>query len=474
MIATFRAASAGQPLPSTDSGPYLLPVLNLKEGRGLINPAWDVSAAFDPTEKRFLQYPPGFTYLVSWMMKGASPSEIFIALAALGAATIVSAALLLWEIVREYEYAWANFWVCLAGLLGLLSTAFGHSAGRPDIAGALLATMGLWAVSKLRGRTRFCLAGAFLGALGWLQPGMAVLAGFALLIWIVSIGLPALTRLQNLLWCGTGAVLVFLALAAFYPFPLRLLLAGVLDHARSAVLPTHSASPVYYFFLQPGYFGYALAFAGAGALFLLNRRWQRDIWSWGAVLLLLGATYYLALRSPNRSYNLFAFSPIVFVGLAHGLAKAATGRPLWANSLAAVLLLPGLAGFARQWLVCEANLRNGVKLVEAQDEIARMGLGSQPVLVSVSLWAPASGAGIKNLQLLTATRDPERQLLDLPPGSTYLMQQAYSGRDVPPELTGFRLVSHNFRPSMFAIGGMKLATSTSGYAFARYERTPAP
>ncbi|MBA3938204.1 MAG: hypothetical protein H0X38_12130, partial [Planctomycetes bacterium] len=308
-----------------------------------------------------------------------------------------------------------------------------------------------------------------LGAVAAAHPVAAAMLGWATLLVIVATVpgrlLPAIASTAG------GALATLGLLLCWYPFPLHDLLAGLLANGRGALFGVDSSLVIAGWLTnrEVTMLGALVLLAAVCGMGALRTRWpgRRP----RLLLLALGGlliTCAWFLRIPVRTYNALAVMP-VWLGLtlvACRFRGIGPGPPGWRSSaaLSAVIASAGL-GFCYQAVAWTWTRSHGATLAEARATLAGLlANDSGPVAVSPLFWCASED--------YPRLRCWEDQSDEAPRAAVVMLQQAFRGRQEPPPLPGYRLITDHLARGRPELAGVPLANTWGGYGFAIYRKEP--
>jgi hypothetical protein len=452
------------PVPSGDSQAFVPAALSLDAGNGLRNPVAQLSRDLDPAgQARFVQYPPLFPLTIALLMPAPSPRNAFGGLAVLNVLNLVLA---VWLFVRCLPLS--HGLALAAATLGLATSLLGQQTGRPEPLAMLWVLLAAHALLTVKPAAAWLSCGILLGLTGATQPMAGVILGL-LLAAFLSVRLPMRAALLATGQLLALSVLVFFAVLALSPLGIGETLDGIRRHADLTLVDRRSGERlITYWITHPGATFYALPFLLLVAPALSGlRAWRSAVRSpllCGLCLALLAAVVWNSTgRSPEHSYNLVLFAPLVFAANLHWAFRS--------ESEAARALVPAIhaltaLGYLRAVVLFGFFLAHGISLETARAQLARIAPTAHgPISVTPSLWVLSED--YSHLRAVPAGTPAE--FLE---GDLLILQQNYSGQRVPPRLAGLRLVENHFVERSCHLLGLPVARTVPGYAFAVYRREP--
>jgi hypothetical protein len=451
------------PVWDGDSECFLPVAISLSHGDGLVNPIWRPMNVYDESHPERLTW-HGFLYpmLLAWLTPSPTYIGIRKVVSGIWILTLLLSSFAIYKKVSRPEpLDWKHGCLLLAsslGIAGLLS-----DGGRPELLVSLFLAAGLALAAVAPSRSHWLIFGSLLGLMMATSPVPAFLG-------ILVLGVYACARLRVfeairfLLGTYSVGLAVFLLCFAMYPFSLKAWLIGMALHSKHAViwiegglLHKMGEGPILLLF-------YSLLIIGCIAgLIACVKYWRCVGWRSGFIIflgLLIGATYYFAIRSPGRSYNMMTFSPVIIFLLVTFYEQTAKNTQIkQSNSIYfAILFVCALCslGFVRQAAVFPYFIKNGVSYSSAKEELNRLIDSGESVGVTSGLFS------------LTEAIDRIRIFQTEPDGTYLFVQQVNHGQLLPPKIPGYTMVKNTFsevRPTLF---GIKIANTCSGYNFAIY------
>ena len=337
----------------------------------------------------------------------------------------------------------------------IIYVSLSASQGRPELLAAILILM--WGLADRHGTTerwRIAMAACFLGLLGITQPTVAAIASVWFLVILLTDG-PPRQAVKAWIAANMGAFLILLLLSSMlYPYSLFEWFNGLLQQATNVANRNDDGALLKYWFASPerplhGVFvlGSVLAIGWAG-----RRQGVRSLFflSWCTACWFL---WYMSMRIPALVYNAAVFVPWAVVALMarHGGRE----RHFWRELLVCgVAVVSSLAIFSRPYAILSGGDR--VAFVRDIDNLRANTPGqillSAPLLVGAvpfHQWSAYRVLEIGNAKICNK-------------GSKQIINQANSGRFIPPELTGCQLLEDRFVPPLVPI--VPLVPKSYGYA----------
>jgi hypothetical protein len=451
-LALVAFAARAYPTPSTDAPGFLVSALNLRLGRGFVNPFYPQMAFADPTgAQRHVFYPPLFPLVVSALMPRPTPTGAFLVVAGLAAATVLLSCGLFLQLARKAEGALAGSTAAIIGLslCGLATTSL-PTLGRAEALAAALVVVAALGGLRLEGARLVVFLGIVTGLVAASQPfGAVELTAMIGLAW--SIREPTTTALARTAAVAAIGLAVFATVLALSPYGLRETVAGILR----AYPHTPWASPPGEGWWKPWVTARRSTFQGplfllavlCGAHLLARRGGARSRPGFAAFALVLAACLYHGslTHHSRRNYNALLLSPLAFGLVVHWFAasKAWAGlraaRALRAACLACVLgTAIGFLGYlaAFPWFLAHAR---GLEPMRAAWSTVPFPAGARIVLMG-NLW-PLSEDYARMERLSPAALGDVMRRRPVP---MVALGQRPEHRGSPPPLPGFDLIYDGF------------------------------
>jgi hypothetical protein len=460
LAAAFCVAAAAAMWPSIDGdGPAYFPAA-VEWGRhhALANPVWlpPLNDSIDGVGGRRYVY-HGFVYQLvvgaAGRHLGASPQG-----------TVYAAYLIHW-LTAACSAAAVLVWSRLVGVWRVLSAAVLPLAmlalsvawhGRMEPLAMLIVAIAVLCWFYLPSPWKEGSAGAALALLTFTSPACGVLGGLA-----VSAAMFAnqdSIRPRSLLALLIGGLVSTALILTWYPYPLRDWIGGVSRHARinlglvafQGFTPTWLTRPELPLLLV-SFGGIA---AGAATWLFDYARELRGRWLiWATALLFAVGLWRLAFVKSEASYNAVVWLPAL------ATLALADSRSRWLPRVAVIGLLLPIAGLGRSTLQLASARRHTPSFGDLEERLAQV--ASDDLAVSSGLWLAASDLHRVHV---TSIDKPERDI--------FVVQQAYTGRSIPPTYTGYRLVENRFGPAV-TIMGFPISRTGGGWSYAVYKRESA-
>lgn len=465
------ASASMYPVPGGDAAVFMPAAINLKAGRGLTNPLWEVYP--DPTgQHRYLEHPSLFQMVVSGCMWKSETRNAFIVLAIFDALTLTlyAAFLCTAKFTRTLMASVGGLIVLVASLFALAFLIFINPSGRPEALSALILSLGMAAVTWLPRRSWPVCLGIAIGVAAAIHPTHGIfIACLVGMVFLLTASVPQAIR--NALFAAAIAAPLFWVLLSLSPYPVGETLHAVSRHAAFANAPDYRLSTMatYYLRLAPwsGLYllGLSLALVWCGLYFWRSAedRMTRSARLAG-VLLTAFAFWFFSVRRPNASYYLMMLAPAIAAGALYLFAarRGADVRrwpalPLWI--LAAFFGIFSL-GLARDVALFVDYRTDGVSFADAQRDFDHLVHSTARVIsVSESFWVLTDEfERIRIVERGTAS------------GDLMVLQQTQRGSLTPPVIPGYRLLSQRFISHPPRLFGLPIARTMPGYAFAVFAR----
>jgi hypothetical protein len=322
------------PTPGTDAPSFLASAIDLRLGRGLVNPFYPQMAFADPTgARRHVYYPPLFPLAVAALMRRPAPADAFVAVALLRAASILLSCLLLLRLARIAAPGLDRGTAALvaASLCGLATSAL-PTLGRPEALATLLVVAAALGAMRLRGATLVVFLGVLTGLLAATQPFGAVELA-------IVIGLAFSIRERTAVAAGRTAAVaaiglgVFAAVLAVSPHGLRETLAGMArayPHTPWAAPPGEGWWRPWVTARRSTFYGplFVLAILCGAHLLARTPPRSRPVF-WACALALCACLYHGSLtHHSRRNYNALLLAPLAFGIVVYWFAASAA----WATT----------------------------------------------------------------------------------------------------------------------------------------------
>ena len=467
------------PTPGTDAPSFLASAIDLRLGRGLVNPFYPQMAFADPTgARRHVYYPPLFPLVVGALMRRPTPADAFLAVAVLRAASVLLSCLLLLRLARRAGPtldAGAAALVAVS-LCGLATSAL-PTLGRPEALATLLVVVAALGATRLRGPALVAFLGAVTGLVAATQP-------FGAVELTIVIGLAWSIRERTAVAVGRTAAVaaiglaVFAAVLAVSPHGLRETLAGMArayPHTPWAAPPGEGWWRPWVTARRSTFYGplFVLALLCGAHLLARNPPRSRPVF-WACALALLACLYHGSLtHHSRRNYNALLLSPLAFGIVVYWFAASTT----WAATrvkragrvacLACVLLTAtGFLGtvVAFPWFLAHGR---GLEAARADWRSVPFPPGARVVLMG-NLWALSEDYDRMELLSPLALGDAMRRR----PMPVLALGQRPEHRGAPPPLAGFDLIHDGFNREWTRRPPVLRWFLEEDYSFAVYRPVP--
>jgi len=471
-LALVVFARHAYPTPGTDAPSFLVSAINHRLGRGLVNPFYPQRAFADPTgAQRHVYYPPLFPLAVSALMRRATPTDAFLAVAWLRVASVLlSCALLLAVALRADRGLAGSTAALIAFSLCGQATSWLPTLGRPEALATLLVIVAaLGALHRgppsreglhrgppsreglrLDGAALVAFLGAVTGLLAATQPfGAVELVAVIGLAW--SIREPTAAVLARTAAVAAIAAAVFAAVALPSPHGLAETLAGMArayPHTPWSAPPGEGWWKPWVTARRGTFYGplYALALL-CGAHLLARRGGVRSRPAFAAFALALAACLYHGslTHHSRRNYNALLLSPLAFAVVVGWFAASRSWIGSRWTRLGRAACLACVLGTAAGFLGHVAGLPWFVAHGRGLDE-ARAAWRSVPfpagarIVLMGNLWPLSEDYGRMELLSPAALGDVMRRR----PVPVLALGQRREHHGTPPPLREFTLLHDSF------------------------------
>jgi hypothetical protein len=479
-LALVVFAAHAYPTPSTDAPGFLVSAINLRLGRGFVNPFYPQMAFADPTgAQRHIFYPPLFPLVVSALMPRPTPTGAFLVVAGLAAVSVFLSAAVLLQLARQAEGRLARSTAALIALsLCGLATAWLPTLGRAEALATLLVVVAALGALRLDGAALVAFLGIVTGLVAASQPfGAVELTAVIGLAW--SIREPTRTVLARTAAVAAIGLALFAAVLALSPHGLTETVAGMLrayPHTPWASPPGEGWWKPWLTSRRSTFYGPLFVLAvSCGALLLARRGEVRSRPAFVAFAMILAACLYHGslTHHSRRNYNALLLSPLAFGLVVSWFAasrswRGARGaRGLRAACLACVLgTATGFLGYlaAFPWFLAHGR---GLEPMRAAWRTVPFPAGARIVLMG-NLWALSEDYGRMERLSPAALGDAMRRR----PVPVLALGQRPEHGGTPPPLTGFVLIHDSFNRDWPGRPPLLRYFLEEDYSFAVYEPTP--
>ena len=481
-VALLAFGRCAYPTPGTDAPSFLASAIDHRLGRGLVNPFYPQMAFADPTgARRHVYYPPLFPLVVSALLRRPTPTDAFLAVAALRAASVLLSCALLIRLARRAgpELDGVTGVLVAASLCGL-STHWLPTVGRPEALATLLVIVAALGALRLAGMPLVVFLGVMTGLVAATQPFGAVeltlLIGLGWSIRETTGG--TLSRTAGVAALGLA---VFAGVLAVSPHGLRETLAGMArayPHTPWDAPPGEGWWKPWTTARRSTFYGALFALALACGAHLLARRGparSRPAF-WGFALALLLCLYEGSLtHHGRRNYNALLLSPLAFGLVVSWFAASRTWAPNAAARVGRAACLACVFGTAIGFLGHLAAfpwfLAHGRGLEAARAEWRSVPVPpAARVVVMGNLW-PLS-EDYDRMELLSPAWLGE--VMRRRPAPFVVLGQRPEHRGTPPPLSQFVLIHDGFNRAWSRRPPLLRFFLDEDYSFAVYRRAPEP
>jgi hypothetical protein len=462
------ASTLMYPVPGGDATVFMPAAINLKAGRGLTNPLWEMYP--DPTgQHRYLEHPPLFQMVVSACMWKSETKNSFLVLAIFNALTLTlyAAFLCTAKFVRKVIASAAGFVALVLSLFALAFVIF-INAGRPEALSTLILSLGIGVATWLPQKYWPVCFGIAIGVVAAIHPAHGIfIACLVVVVFFHTATIPQAMRKMTL--AAVIALPLFWILLALSPYPVWETLRAIFRHAAIANAPDEEITvAAFYLRLAPwsGLYllGLSLVLIWGG---IYSWRGGKDRVSSSARLATLLLTafvfWFFSIRRANAGYYLMMLAPALatvafyLIDVRRILARRLPSFPFW---IAAAFFTVFSLCLARDIALFADYRTEGVSFADAQKEFDELARSTDKVIsVSESFWVLASDFD----RICVVERG-------IPSGDLMVLQQTQRGLLSPPVISGYRLLSHRFishPPKWF---GLPIARTMPGYGFAVFAR----
>jgi hypothetical protein len=442
------------PTPGTDAPSFLATAIDQRLGRGFVNPFYPQMAYADPTgSRRHIYYPPLFPLTVAALMRTATPSDAFLAVALLRAASVLLSCALMLRVADRAEGRLAPSTAALIALsLCGLATNWLPTLGRPEALATLLVIVAALGALRLRGAVLAVFLGIVTGLVAATQP-FGALEFVAVIALAASVREPSRVALGVTTAAAALGLVVFAVVLALSPHGLSATLAGM---AHAYPYTPWSAPPGEEWWKpwltarRSTLYGPLFMLAVlCGAHLLVRRGGVRSRPLFALSVLALAVFLYLGslTHHSRRNYNALLLSPLLFAVLVHWFvaSRGWTGAHWTRLGRAACLACAlgtagGFLGYlaAFPWFVAHGH---GLAEARAAWRAVPFPAGGRIVLMG-NLWALSED--YDRVELLSASALGE--VMRRRPVPVLALGQRREHRGVPPPLAGFVLLRGFFNP----------------------------
>jgi len=449
------AASNVWPAIDGDGAAYFTPAVEWSRGHALVNPVWlpPLNDSIDGSGSRRYVY-HGFLYqmVVGKIGRslGAAPGGAVRAAYLIHwlAAVLTSAAILIWS---QFTGIWRTLAAIVLPIAMLALSVSCH--GRMEPLAILLIGAATLCWYFVASPWRETCVGITVSLLAFTSPTCGALAGVVLLIALFAVREPI--RLEQVFGAAIGMLCASVAAIWWYPYPISDWIGGVWRHSHIYVSLTPFQGFVTTWLTRPDLPSFLLSFGviAIGAiswLFHRGREINRGWILWIPAFVFMLALWRLAFVKSEAVYNAVVWTPLLAC-----LAAANRQSSLRAAMLVLALLAP-VAGLTRNALLLASSRSEAPSFAQLHERLATVDHGE--LAVSSGLWL-----AVDNPVRVQVTPS------DAPTGSTFVEQQAYTGRSSPRQYDGYRLVENRFGPPITLLG-LPISRGSSGWSYAVYVR----
>ena len=475
-LALVAFAAHAYPTPSTDAPGFLVSAINLRLGRGFVNPFYPQMAFADPTgAQRHIYYPPLFPLLVSALMPRPTPTDSFLVVAGLRAASVLLSCGLLLRLARMAEGPLAGSTAVLVGLaLCGLATNWLPTLGRSEALATLLVVVAALGALRLFGAALVAFLGVMTGLVAASQPfGALELTAVIGLAW--SIREPTRATVARATAVAAIGLVVFATVLALSPHGLAETVAGILrayPHTPWASPPGEGWWKPWLTARRSTFYGPLLALALLCGAHLLARRGpvrSRPAF-WAFVLALAILLYHGSLTHHSlRNYNALLLSPLVFGRVVFWFAASRTGTSSrlarFGRAACLVCALGTAIGFlgylaAFPWFLAHGR---GLEAARAEWRTIPFPAGARIVLMG-NLWPLSEDYGRMERLSPAALGEAMRRR----PVPVLVLGQRPEHRGTPPPLSEFVLIHDGFNRAWTGRPALLRYFLEEDYSFAVY------
>jgi hypothetical protein len=466
----------GYPMGETDSLWFPPAAVSYHNGMGLMNYLHEPSHQFDQTgQMRFLFYPPGFPLILSKLMIDSTGRGAMIGITFINFISLILSAILFYKvsITESGKFSRSAFVLSTLGLFAISTYLGAFRLGRPDFLGTVYILLILFIQKKLPVPYREIFSAVILGLLAWTHP-------VGTFFTCAQLGMHYAWYQPFSKWIGSlsaiygGGLAIFLLCMAASPYGFYDSFEGIYLHANATLIHGTAHHFVKYWIMHTYATCYGILFI-ATAILLVWYFWKKkdEIQTrWGvllfAIIFLLILEHFIA-EAWDRSYNLWVLSPlfIAFV-LQVCSGKLPEFKPLskTLSKITVVILVLCSIGYIHTLGLFHLYLNSNYRLEQARQDFAEITKNRTGIIgVSKSLWMLSENYpqmrsfGLKPLELHA-------------PAELIFLQQRHTDLKTPPEISGYKLLQHNFLPQQAVLFGIPLSPTVPGYYFAVYERLP--
>jgi len=467
----FGLSLSGLPLPNRDAPNFMQFSINQAGGRGLINRYFTMDFSGG---QRLVWHGWLVEMLYAVLLWRSDYAALFILKAIVAIAALLGSALLFVRVLARSQSDDVLPGSVFASLL-LVGLVPALLSWRPEPFVTLLIALTAIALPNTPVAYRWLIWGVSLGFIGAAHPAAGVLSALGCGIyfsWILDWRRAILAMAAS---AGTAAGSLLLATVLFYPYRLYEWFYGLYWHAKH--LGPAPGSMVDHWFLEWERFGYGGWYLGALVLscWAAWRRRRAIGFPVGVVVfagLAAAFAWLTAVWVSARNYNLVLFAPLVCLMLLEGYVSLATSgssnRPnvAWRRATArAAICLVGVAPSAATVLMVAsiaASADCALSYRDAREIVGALQRAHRGIAMTSDLFVLADDDS--KIELLSFDETPSTQ------AAVLVVQQAHSGRLVPPAVSGFRLVNDKFSHTSPSLFGWRIGRTPVGYNLAVYVR----
>ncbi len=460
----LRLSHGHLPVPAGDAFWFYPVAKDYALHRVLANP---FESPLSATDFRFRWHGWTYPYVLAWLSATLRWPLFTCDLLFVGFNTAF--ALLLLGVFIRFEYESPKNLIGLALVLPPLYLYCLGMAGRPELLALPLVIAIVISTSKWLHRPMLLIltCGSSFGLLMCTQPTVCILAALLWVSYVIAVLPP-----RDLLPCLTGIMVLSLTLSAVltqlvFPYGLLDWLSGLAAHARILSSRSKAESFVEYFLfnLRQPLAGLWIALFIGASYRLARSRSVPGVQAGPLTWVMLGGvaafSWFVGVRLPQTSYNLFLFIPLMMVIVVAAALRFDHAIGIW--SVLLVLSIAALLSLSR--LVVEGiwSKQHGTSYAHFRtDVLARIPPGATVAVHNsfvIALMDANPPFTIRRLELARTTCD-------------YLIEaQANSGRLSPPTLRGFTLIQDTYARRPLRILGVTVLNTPKAYNFALYVRS---
>lgn len=481
-IALLVFAYFAYPVPAGDSMFFLVPAVQFAKSGALTNPIYPsdpinntISNIVDPSGmKKFLFYPPLFQLVLSFLMPEASSQGVIIAVALINILVVWFSALLFYKVAtRKKELNWLGVSVMILVLVALAASL--AETGRPEALARMWIVLGALVPFYISKKYDWIFYGVLLGLMFATHPAGGFFSTLILGL-MFGITLP----FEKIILKGSAILLIafFTTLGGITlgPFSIRETIEGTFANAvveihgvaqEASKLFTLSNLSNHYIFSQTApFYGLVIALTLVVGFFFFWKHRSRIVSPFVVVLCVIALAYFVGkiMFTIGHVYYITLFAPIIF-----SVCFSFFGETKAFGKSVVILIFALIAtGFMRTVLLFPLFVKQAQGLSEARAHIANIIQPYENQNVKFGVGGGSGGGSwyfsedYKNMYSYNLSERPKENTAFI------FLQQRYSGRLTPPEISGCVLKDNAFSETVPKIFGVKLGNTMPGYGYAVY------